>query len=323
MVLRRWAVRLGLALVAVAVALAVAVAFVGRDWIAYGVAQAPNAGRTFRREDDPKPEEYRKLGIDDQLRIEVDGAGRAVSLSVWIIEPKARPIGTVLVLHGIRSDKFWLKGLAKRVALEGYRAVLPDLPGHGRSSGDWLTYGALEAREMKSLVDELDKRGRVTGNLGVVGLSYGAAVGIQFAGIDPRVHAVVAIAPFSSLRAVVPGYVAHYLPVINRLIPSAFVQRAVDRAGVLGHFDPDDASPLSSITRTRTPVLLIHGLADGHIAPAHSVALHAAAPDHSELALVEGADHFSIAGDPTRVIQTRGMQWLHRWLDGTQASASQ
>jgi alpha-beta hydrolase superfamily lysophospholipase len=55
-------------------------------------------------------------------------------MSLCIIEPAEAARGTVLVLHGIRSDKTWLAGLAKQVAGEGYRAVLPDLRGHGRST---------------------------------------------------------------------------------------------------------------------------------------------------------------------------------------------
>lgn len=312
---RPWVVRIGITALLLSVAVVAAVAFLGRDWIGHGIAAAPNAGRTFRLEDDPRPADFHALGIDEQLRVDVTGAcGRKPSLSVWLVEPKTAALGTVFVLHGVRSDKYWLKGLAIQVAQQGYRAVLPDLPGHGRSSGDWLTYGACEASELKALLDELTKQGRVSGQVGVVGLSYGAAVGIQFAAVDPRVRAVVAIAPFSSLRTVVPGYVTHYLPVIGHLIPDSFVQQGVDRAGFLGNFEPNAASPLSAISRTSAHVLLIHGLADDHIAAAQSRALHAAAPSHSELVLVEGDDHFSIVGDRTHAIQTRGMQWLQRWL---------
>jgi pimeloyl-ACP methyl ester carboxylesterase len=314
---RRWALRIGSVVAVLGVFAVGAVAFRGRSWIAHGIAVAPNAGRIFRREDDPSLSELQSLGVDEQLRVEVAAAcARSVSLAVWIIEPKTEALGTVFVLHGVRSDKYWLKGLAAQVAQQGYRAVLPDLPGHGRSSGDWLTYGACEAHELKALLDELTRRGRVTGNVGVVGLSYGAAVGLQFAAVDSRVRAVVAIAPFSSLRSVVPGYVSHYLPLLGRFIPASFIEKGIDEAGVLGKFDPDSASPLAAIGLTTAQVLLIHGLADSHIAAAQSRALHAAALTHSELVLVKDDDHFSIASDRTRAIQTRGMLWLHRWLDG-------
>jgi uncharacterized protein len=317
---RRWKRRAMVAgLVAFSLLLVAAIAIVaafGKSWIAGGITVAPNAGRTFRIDDDAQAREHQDIGIDEQLRVELARAdAKPVSLSVWIIEPKGEPRGTVLVLHGIRADKLCLKGLAERVADEGYRAILPDLPGHGRSSGDFLTYGVHEAPALKALLDELSKRGRLSGSVGVVGLSYGAATGIQLAALDTRVRAVVAIAPFSSLRAVVPGYAQYYLPVLSKLIPDSFIQQGVDEAGTLGKFDVDAASSLTAISRTQAQVLLIHGLADQHIAPAQSIALHAAARDHSELVLLEDEDQFSIAADRTNTIQRRGMQWLHRWLD--------
>lgn len=170
------------------------------------------------------------------------------------------------------------------------------------------------------LIDDLAHRGRLSGPLGVVGISYGAAVGIQLAVAEPRVRAVVAIAPFSSLRSVVPSYVESYLPLLGRLIPDSLVQRGVDEAGAIAHFEPDAASPLDGIVRTRAQVLLIHGRADRHIPPQHSVALHEAAPDHSQLVLVDAEDHDTIAADRTRTIARQGMQWLHRWLAPTNAT---
>jgi hypothetical protein len=62
----------------------------------------------------------------------------------------------------------------------------------------------------------------VVGRVGVM-LSYGAATAIEWAGTDPRITAVVAVAPFASLRAVVPGYAP--------LLPGSYVQSAIDVAG--------------------------------------------------------------------------------------------
>lgn len=287
--------------------------FFGRPLLALAIVQAPNAGRVFRVDRDPSREEVQKLGVTEPLRVAVSDGIAPISLSLWVMEPPREPLGTVLVLHGIRADKSWVTGLGTDVAAEGYRALLVDLPGQGWSSGEWLSYGVREARALKSLLDELEKQGRVVGNVGVVGLSYGAATGIQLGSIDPRVRAVVAVAPFSSLRAVVPGYARKYLPILGWLIPSWFVDDVIDRAGGLAGFDPDGASPLAAIAETRAQVLLIHGEEDTHIPFAQSRELARAAPDHSELVVVPGVDHVAIANDPS--IVKHGMPWLHRYLE--------
>ena len=44
-------------------------------------------------------------------------------------------------------------------------------------------------------------------------------------------------------------------------------------------------------------------------------AVWTAAPEHSELILVLGDDHFSINGDRSGAIGNQGIAWLRRWLD--------
>jgi pimeloyl-ACP methyl ester carboxylesterase len=220
---------------------------------------APNAGRSFRAEDDPPADEVRKAGVNEQLRVEL-GPPDAVSLSMWVIESTGPPLATVLVLHGIRSDKSALVAFAQRIAAQGFRAVIPDLRGHGRSSGDWISYGVREARDLSALLSELAKAGRLVEPVGVIGVSYGAAIGIQLAGVDPRVRAVVAVAPFRSLHTVVPDYVRHYLPLVWRLIPEAHIAAGVERGAEMAQFDPAAASPVAAIARTNAQILFIQAL---------------------------------------------------------------
>jgi pimeloyl-ACP methyl ester carboxylesterase len=226
----------------------------------------------------------------------------AASLSLELVDTEA-PRGTVFVLHGIRAGKQWMRGWGEMLRDAGLRAVLVDLRGHGRSTGDYMSYGVVEARDLSQALDELEKRGLVAGKVGAMGTSYGAATAIEWAGIDPRVAAVVAVAPFESLRAVVPGYT----PVP---LPASFVDRCIDQAGARAGFDPDLASPLSAIGKTRAPVLLFHGREDERIPFAQSERLAAAAPDHAELVLVPRAGHESIMNDETGVIRARAPRWF-------------
>jgi pimeloyl-ACP methyl ester carboxylesterase len=304
---------LAAAIVAFAVLGAGAFAITGKDWIANAIVVAPNRGRALRVEDDPGLSQLADLGVRRQLRVGVGPP--AASLSVWILEPDARPRATVVVLHGIRSEKFWQLGLARQIVQLGYRAVVPDLRGHGRSSGEFLTYGVLDARDLSQLVDALDREGLLSGHLGAVGTSYGAATAIEFAAVDRRVAGVVAIAPFSSLEAVVPAYARHYAPGLSALLPDSFVADAVARAGKLGGFDPSEASPLAAVSKTSARILLIHGRDDTNIPPSHSEAIRAAAPARCRLILVDHADHFSIASDPSGAIAHDGMAWLRSSLE--------
>jgi len=224
----------------------------------------------------------------------------AATLSVrWDEARPGPPHATVLVLHGIHDRKESMLGWANRLVAAGYRVFRVDSRGHGHSSGDWLTYGVQESRDLSRLLDALDTCGLIVGPVGVMGVSYGAATAIEWAAIEPRVKAVVAVAPFASLREVVPLYFRRMFPRASRLVPSWLLNAVIARAGRLGGFDPDQASPRAAITRTHAPILLIHGRADRHIPLAHSEALHAAAPARSELVAIDGEDHLSITDDRT------------------------
>ncbi len=240
--------------------------------------------------------------VDGELFVSV-GPPNA-TLSVEVVDAK-EPRGTVFLLHGIRADKESVRGWAKWLAAVGFRAVLVDLRGHGRSTGDYLSYGVVESRDLAQTLDALEMRGLRVGAVGVMGFSYGAATAIEWAGKDPRIRAVIAVAAFASLRKVVPGYTVFPLP-------ESFVNEAIDLAGAQGGFDPDEASPMLANRFTQAQVLLIHGLDDHRIPPWHSWLIFAAGRDHSKILLVPGEGHFSIVDAP--VVRERATAWFAEYL---------
>jgi uncharacterized protein len=275
------------------------------------IVYAPNAGHAPDPAADPPPPSLPAPLVTHTLRVDV-GPPRA-ALSVLVIEPPS-PRATVFVLHGIRDRKESMLGWGRRLGSAGYRAVLVDGRGHGRSSGDFLTYGVVEAHDLSEVLSALANQGISTEHVGAMGVSYGAATAIEWAGADPRLAAVVAVAPFASLRAVVPVYARRMFPGVGALLPGSLIESAIARAGRTGGFDPDLASPADAIARTRAPVLLIHGSADEDIPPKHSEAIHARAPDHSEVVIVDGETHNTIAADRSGVLWERALAWFKREL---------
>lgn len=285
-------------------------------WLARSIVWGPNTDKTVNPTDDPSPEALARLGVGRQMRVEVGPP--AASLHLFVIEPPAA-IGaaraTVLVLHGINDRKETKVGFGRQLARRGYRAVLVDLRAHGRSSGQWLSFGAVESRDLSQVIDALQSAGLAPGSIGLFGPSFGGGVAVQLAGRDERVKAIVSVCGFTSMRDVTPGVVRMYAPVVGWLLLDSSIQRAVTAAGRIGGFDPDEANPLRAIQRTRAQVLLIHGRDDVKIPPAHSERLHAAAKDHSRLVILDGHDHDSIlAGDSTGVVQRETVAWFDRWL---------
>jgi pimeloyl-ACP methyl ester carboxylesterase len=228
---------------------------IGCERLARSLVRAPNAGKSLAAVA-PSP-------IEGELRVDVGPP--AALLAVRVVEPDlapgAVPRGTVLVLHGIYDRGETFRPFSDAFARAGYRAVPIDLRGHGRSTGDHLTYGVRDACDLVQVVDALAEAGRLAPPLFTYGHSYGGAAALQHAAVDPRVRAVVTSNTFTSMRNVVAPIALAYASAWQRPFVRPFVQPAITRAGRIGGFDPDDARPLRAIARTDAAVLLIHARA--------------------------------------------------------------
>ena len=316
--------------------------------VAYDFVKAPNHDWPTRGIDAPA-DVLAQHYVAKQLRIAVGPP--AATLSVWVInpleghgtvsitqgrfsgdavvslnvspsahdDPPAPPRGTIFLLSGRGDSKedppYELYSLA--LAGEGYRVILVDQRGHGRSTGDLISYGAHESHDMVQVLDALEKQGLIYGEVGVLGISYGASVGICWAAIDPRIHGVVALEPFSSIRDASADAGPQFLGVGRWFYSSKDYADITMRIGQLAGFDPDRDSPLYAIAHTNTPVLIIHGLSDDFLRPAHSIRLHAADPDHSRLILIAGANHFDLWLVALRTIMQQSDEWFARYLTTT------
>lgn len=264
--------------------------FAERDFervAAEAIVRAPNAGRALA------PCANGEVCVD---------VGEGVTVAASILDVPC-PRGTIFVLHGIRDCKQSMRGWGEIFVESGYRTVLVDLRGHGNSSGNSLTYGVREAHDLKVVLDEVERRGLRAGSVGVAGYSYGAGTAIQWAGLDHRVAAVVAVAPFASLPEVVRGYLPFRFS-------ESFVARALEHAGILGGFDPQEASPRRAIAKTLAPMLLVHGRMDARIPPDQAESIFAGRRQGTELVLVDGAGHKSVLTHPVTSFSRRATSWF-------------
>lgn len=279
------------------------------------ILSTPNRCNPLVGQSNPLPTLEALAGADEHFLVQV-GPPEA-SLSVNVFEPAgvARgPQATVLIIHGIYARGLWMLRTAEYLTKAGYRAVLVDLRGHGRSTGQFLTFGIQESKDLSQVIDALQQRGLIAGKLGVYGISYGATTAIHLAGRDPRVAAVVAVAPFGSMREEVPQFARVMAPGLGWAIPEETYQQAIDEAGRRGQFDPELADATKAIRQTTAPVLLIHGTNDWVVPHRNGVRLHEAARDHSELVSIPALGHIALWCDPTGEVAARTRAWFDRWL---------
>jgi pimeloyl-ACP methyl ester carboxylesterase len=228
--------------------------------------------------------------------LEVEVAPGLVLRGMLARADPARRRGLVVALHGV-GDNHAGSGpwLGRELRPLGFDVVAYSARAHGNSGGEYCTYGFHERHDVSRVLDAVQARsgGALVGPVVLLGHSMGAAVALQAAPDDPRVTAVIAVAPFSDMAAAIQDYTPFVLP---RLA----VRRALARAEELAAFRIAEVSPLRAVAQLKVPLLLVHGVLDKHLPPRHSRALLAAASPaaRAQLALVHGAGHNNVLSDP-------------------------
>ena len=69
-----------------------------------------------------------------------------------------------------------------------------------------LTYGVQEAKDISQVIDALERQQMIVGEIGVMGISYGATTSIHLAACDPHIRAVVAVEPFGMVRPAIERF---------------------------------------------------------------------------------------------------------------------
>jgi uncharacterized protein len=208
-----------------------------------------------------------------------DFQGDDVTLRGWQCGSIGKRRGTIIFLHGVADNRGSSVGVVQRFTPRGFDVIAYDSRRHGQSPGDVCTYGFVEKRDLRRVIDGLS-----TGAVVLIGTSLGAAVALQEAASDPRVATVVAAESFSDLRTVATERAPWYLP--GPVIRKAFIV-----AEQRGRFLVDAVSPLQAARTITAPVLLIHGAEDKETPPAHSQRIFEALTGPRRLMLVPGAGH--------------------------------
>jgi ABC-2 type transport system ATP-binding protein len=135
---------------------------------------------------------------------EPDGTAVQLDVSVWPQTSGKHPV--VLLAHGFGGSKDSLTTQADALHARGYVVIAWSARGHGASGGRiHLNDPAYEITDARALLDLAAERGDVEldapgdPRAGVMGGSYGGALGLMLAGTDPRVDGVVSAITWNDL----------------------------------------------------------------------------------------------------------------------------
>ena len=236
----------------------------------------------------------------------------AIVLRGWKVRPRA-PIGSwVLLFHGIADNRAGCSGHAEFLLRHGYSVVMVDSRGQGESGGDMVTFGWKERYDTIAVVDALYASENVR-HLYALGVSMGAALALQSAGVEPRIEAVAAEDPFANLREVSYDYAGLFIGSwLGKTLFRPAVKVAMHAIEKEGGLKPEDASPEKAVAARPFPVLLICGTRDRRIPCRHARRIYESARGPKGLWIVDGAEHASALGRKPAEYESRVIDLFER-----------
>jgi len=207
---------------------------------------------------------------------QVDVPGPAGPVRTWILHPRSGdgPAPTVLSIHGGPTGSWtpvpWLPDIA--LADAGIRVLRPDPRGSASYGPDWLgalmgNWGRPDSDDVLAVVDWAVAEGLADPDrLGVFGLSYGGFLAHWLIGHDDRFRAAVAVNGVTD-QITAAGICDLAWPYTPRLGFGALPGYAMDFWR---------QSPLATVDRITTPLLMLQGGADLRCPPADNEQLFTA-----------------------------------------------
>ena len=256
--------------------------------------------KPFRETSGPGPEIYSIpyaktiLSTDDGER-----------LNAWFV--KGLNGKAVILCHGIGAEKSQMLNYAVFLYRAGYSVLMFDFRGHGENKEAFTSIGYIEVKDLEAAAGYVKKLGYK--KFGVLGISMGASVALRAAAKDPDIAAVIADSPFASLNGMI-RYRAEQLRLPYWPAVPAVKILAKFRTG----FNFDEVNPARDVKYIKSPVFIIHGLADKNIPPENGKEIFAAANEPKELFLVPFAGHVESHVTAPKEYERRVLAFFGKYL---------
>lgn len=237
----------------------------------------------------------------------------AKTVAGW--EVPGRPgLGAVLLLHGIRADRRDMVERARWLKRNGFAVLLIDLPAHGETAGERITFGVEESVAVRAALARMrsDFRGE---RIGVIGESLGAA-SLVLAQPEPPPDAVVLESMFPTIEEAVADRLALHLGPWARSMAPLLLWQLPARLGVR----PEQIHPIESLALLHAPVLVAGGSRDRNTRREETERIFAAANPPKELWIVEGAQHQDLYAFDRAAYEAKVLPFLQRYLGGDAAA---
>ncbi|MFC1949005.1 alpha/beta hydrolase [Chloroflexota bacterium] len=289
MFLKKWWLRIGLALVAVVVIAVLGISvFLGHSMIT------------------PERKPVEGTPADLALAYEIisfPSQEDEIILRGWYL-PVEDSEQVIIIVHGgdgNRADpSIGLLDIASGLVEGGYNVLMFDLRGHGESDGDRMSAGYYETRDLAGAVGYAGKQGFES--IGVMGFSMGAATTLMAAAENYEIDALVADSSYADLQDMMKPEFSK-----RTRFPASFLPPLLFMVKLMYGVDFTAVSPVEAVPDIDPrPVFFIHGKLDDTVPVEHAHRLYeASGSPESQLWVVPESGH-------VRAHITRPAEYMNR-----------
>ena len=210
---------------------------------------------------------------------------------------KNKPRAVVIAIHGFHSGGLRDMGrFADMYARNGFDYLIISQRSHFDSEGEYLTFGAKESFDILDWADIVRKIYAPDIPIILHGVSMGAATVLIAAGIHdnlvdnskPNIICCIADSPYDDIIDQIEYLLRERSNITKKIAIGLFKANMWLRAKA----NASDASPITSMSHIKLPVMFVHGKDDRYVLPDNSLRLYEACKSEiKELLIVEEAGH--------------------------------
>ena len=193
-----------------------------------------------------------KQKLNYEVTIGVSGNEETIQLKLKR-ENAAIYHGEVVLIHGFRATKEFMINSALYFRFLGFKVLIPDLLGHGESSGD-IGFGIKDSHVLDELLAQ-----RPSNKLPVlvVGNSMGSIAAIHLAAKNGRISGLILQAPMIKFDSAAVNYINSYSPFIASFLSDRVIREGSVKALKKGNvsLSQTDIKPILSSLKISTLLL--------------------------------------------------------------------